>query len=113
MGGRLDSFHIDFGQLAEMVENRGKITGEGFGFLVGQPQAREPGDVEYLVTLDHAVEFRDWPEPRNLWERPPAFEGVRGLLSIRAGRCASRRSRSQPVPRTQARVRLRNRSPGE
>lgn len=53
---RFDSFKVHLGQLVDMVKDRGKLPGEGVDFFLAQSQAGKPGDMKYLLALNHEAE---------------------------------------------------------
>src|SRR5690606_14689361 len=53
MRGGFDAFDIDFGQLVDMVEDRGKLTRQGVDLLLTQPQPGKPRHMQNLLTLNH------------------------------------------------------------
>ena len=48
MGGRLDALEVELGDPLDVLEDPGELAGHPLDLLVGEPQPREPGDVQHL-----------------------------------------------------------------
>jgi len=59
--GRIDSVNVDFSKFVDVVEDRGKLPGQGVDFLIAQSQPGEPGDMQNLFAFNHGVDLMDAP----------------------------------------------------
>src|SRR3954451_10057981 len=53
MAGRLDVVQLELLDLLDVVEDPRQLRGHLLDLVLGQPQARKLGDVQYLVAADH------------------------------------------------------------